>query len=61
MQQKYDGLRKEVEELRPLINKVAQLHKENARLQQELAQASELVRKLKGKRKTVKVTGLCTC
>ena len=38
MQQKYDAWREEVEKLSPLRDEVAQLHQENARLQQELTQ-----------------------
>ena len=36
MQQKCDAWREEVERLSPLRNEVAQLHKENDRLQQEV-------------------------
>ena len=41
MQQKCNAWREEVERLSPLRDEVAQLHQEKARLQQELAQASE--------------------
>ena len=41
MWQKCDAWREEVEKLSPLRDEVTQLHQENARLQQELAQVSE--------------------
>ena len=41
MQQKCDAWREEVEKLSLLRDEVARLHQENARLQQELTQASE--------------------
>ena len=41
MQQKCDAWRKEVEKLSPLRDEVAQLHQENARLQQELTHVTE--------------------
>ena len=40
-QQKCDAWKEEVERLSPLRAEVAQLHQEKARLQQELAKASE--------------------
>ena len=41
MQQKCDAWREEVETLSPLRDEVAQLHQENARLQQELTHVTE--------------------
>ena len=41
MQQKYDGLREEVDKLSPLKDKVAQLHQEKTRLQHEVVCAFE--------------------
>ena len=66
MQQKCDAWREEVEKLSPLRVEVAQLHQENARLQQDLAQASKdnvgLVRQLQmfSASEKVRVTSLHT-